>query len=327
MARTVSTFKLGLFILICGSLALITVVWLGASHYFEETKIYVSYFDESVKGLQKDAIVNYRGVALGRVAAIGLAPAGRLIEVRMHLKPDFRIDKSLGIQLREQGLTGMRYLEIDTAPGNVEQLTPKIDFPVKYPLIPSYPSEMAQLKNALETIYQRINSLDLKALTDNWTRTAELINGFLAQVEGAIQPQDWRDTVKALKKTAQDSAQFMSRLSNATTSEGMKRGIQDLSATLAASRKAADTLSKQLQAAPPNTIAGMAKHWDDTMKTGATMFGNVDQKVSESAVLLEQSLQQLKLLLAQLNGLVQALKEQPNRLVFPSSNPDPFKRK
>src|SRR5512143_3198163 len=109
MAKTISQFKLGLFILVCGSLGLIAIIWLGASHYFEKKKIYVTYFAESIKGLQKDAVVNYLGVPVGRVAAVGVAPVGRLVEVVLHLKPEFNVYQTLAIRLLEQGLTGLRY--------------------------------------------------------------------------------------------------------------------------------------------------------------------------------------------------------------------------
>ena len=173
MPRNISPFKLGLFVLICGALGLTAVVWLGMSHVFEETKTYVSYFDESVKGLQKDAVINYRGVAVGRVVEIGLAPDGRLIEVVLNLKPDFQVDSSLAVQLRELGLTGLRYLEIDTAPKDITSLSPKLSFKPRYPLIQSNPSEIIQLKAALESMYQRVKDLDLKGLAASWKETAE----------------------------------------------------------------------------------------------------------------------------------------------------------
>lgn len=326
MPRSVSPFKIGLFILICGSLALITIIWLGASHYFEEKKTYVAYFDESVKGLQKDAVINYRGVAVGRTAAIRLAPDGRLIEVLMHLNPGFKVDKSIAIRLREMGLTGLRYLEIDSAPADLEILTPKLDFALQYPLIPSYPSEIQQLKSALETIYAKIVTLDLQSLTSNWTQAAQHVNTILSQFEGAIQPKDWRDTVNAVKKTAEGSAKFMDRLSGSASKEEMKKSFQDLSATLAASRQASETLARQLKGLPPDAFTKLAKNWEHTVTSGGNLFVAADQRINESAVLLQQSIQQFQVLLTQVSALVRTLKEQPNRLIFPPDGPNPFNR-
>ncbi len=39
----------------------VAIIWVGATKYFEKGNKYVSYFDESVQGLQQDSIVKYRG--------------------------------------------------------------------------------------------------------------------------------------------------------------------------------------------------------------------------------------------------------------------------
>lgn len=327
MPRSVSPFKLGLFILICGTLGLVAVIWIGTSRFFEETKTYATYFDESVKGLQKDAIVNYLGVGIGRVSKIQLAPDGRLIEVIMDLRPDFKVDRSLGIQLREQGLTGLRYLEIDEPPKNIENLTPKLTFTPRYPVIPSYPSELQQLKEALQTIYDKVNSLDLKSLTESWKSTADLVNGLLIRVDKGIGSTEWKETVAALSSTAKDASTMMQRITNTASQEDMKKGFQDLSATLKAGRQAFETLAAQLQKLPPGALADMAKSWGTTISSGGDLLSSADKRISESAILLQQALRQLNVVLDQVSALVQSLKEQPNSLVFPPKTPDPFKRK
>jgi ABC-type transporter Mla subunit MlaD len=327
LSRNVSPFKLGLLILVCGSLGLITIIWVGASHYFEKRETYVSYFDESVKGLQKDAAVNYRGVAVGRVADIRLAPDGRLIEVLMDLRPDFKVDKSLSIQLRQQGLTGLSYLEIDSAQDNLKELTPSIDFPLHHPLIPSYPSEIKQLKSALEVLYGKVYAIDVESLSRNLNRTFELVGVVLQKVDQGIEPADWRDAVNAVRKAADDTSLFMERLGSASSGEGMAEGFKDLSATLKATRQASENLAKQLKDLPPGSLANLAKSLDKTLATGGAVFTGLDRRIDDSAAVLQQSLQQLNLLLGQLSALVQNLREQPNRILFPSNPPNPFERK
>jgi ABC-type transporter Mla subunit MlaD len=326
VTHRVSSFKLGLLVIICGALLLITVIWLGASHYFETNLVYVTYFDESVKGLQQDAIVNYRGVGVGRAVEMGLAPDSRLIEVVMHLHLDFRVDQTLAIQLREMGLTGLRYLEIDTAPDNLEKLTPKISFPLKHPLIPSYPSEIVQLKAALETIYEKVYEIDLKRLADAWTQAAQLISEVLLHMKEAIDPEDWKRTVRAIEKTAAETAVFTERI-NKATSGNIKKGVDDLSGTLEATRKASESLAKQLDALPPATIRDVSAHLDKTIAAGGTLVTHVDQEVTQTNAMLQETILELRQLVAQMNALVRGLKDQPNRIVFPSRTNDPFERK
>jgi len=326
LPHRVSSFRLGLLIIICGSVLLVTIIWLGASHFFEDNLVYVTYFDESVKGLQQDAIVNYRGVGVGRTVEIGLAPDGRLIKVVMHLNPEFRVDQSLAIQLREMGLTGLRYLEIDTAPANVLELTPKINFASEHPVIPSYPSEIVQLKTALETIYKKINQIDLQSLAQNWTRTAELINDVLVHLKDAIDPEEWQGALLAISKAASETARFAENI-NKATSQKMKEGFDDLAGTLDATRQAAESLAKQLNALPPDAIQDITGNLNQTISEGGRLLAHVDQQVAQSNVMLQQTILQLKQLLAQMSALAQGLKDQPNRIIFPPRVDDPFERK
>jgi ABC-type transporter Mla subunit MlaD len=327
LARNISPFKLGVFVIVCGTLGLIAVIWLGMSHFFEETKTYVSYFDESVKGLQKDAVINYRGVAVGRVAAIRLAPDGRLIEVLLFLRPDFQVDVSLAIQLREQGLTGLRYLEIDTAPENIADLTPTLTFPPPYPLVASNPSEIVQLKAALDSMYQKVKGLDLKALAASWTRTAELVNELLGKVKEATEPVDWKETVASLNKASKDLAALLDNLRTASAHAGLTEGVEDLSATFRAARQASEALARQMKELPPQTLAGMAKGVDKTVASGEKVLIGIDRQVGQSALLLQENLQLMRQLITQMTQLVQTLKDQPNRLVFPPNTANPFERK
>lgn len=326
MPHRLSSFRLGLLVVICGSLLLVTIIWLGASHYFEDTLVYVTYFDESVKGLQQDAIVNYRGVGVGRAVEIGLAPDGRLIQVVMNLRPDFRVDHSLAIQLREMGLTGLRYLEIDSAPANLGQLTPKLHFPTDHPVIPSYPSEIVQLKAALETIYRKVNEIDLQGLTEGWMRTSVLVNDVLSHLKESIDPEEWQGMVLAIQKTAIETARFTENL-NKASALGMKKGFDDLSATLEAARAASEKLAGQLEALPPGVVRDLTGSLNETVAAAGRLVVHVDQQFAQSIAMLQQTMLQLGQVLAQVTALAQGIKDEPGRIVFPPKARDPFERK
>ena len=329
MARTVSPFKIGLFALMCLALIAGALIWLKAAFWFQNTRIYATYFDVSVKGLQTDAVVNYRGVPVGRIYDVRIGPDGRLIEVLMKLQADFRVDNTIAAHLREQGLTGLRYLEIGSAPADTEQLTPKITFPTKYPFIRSYPSELDLLEIALQNLYVKLISLDLEGLTDSWKKTSSLFNNLLAQL-GAGSPSggDLKETITALKNTSKHSEALFERLSRAAPRERLDKGMQDLTATLASARKFSDQLRQQLDALPPGALKGLSDQFGATLQSGGTAFANLGTKINESADLLESDLQQLGALIAQLNLLVQGVKEQPNRLIFQGKQPqEPFKSK
>ncbi len=328
MPRTVSAYRIGIFAIICGIITAAGFIWIGAYSYFKDTRTYAAYFNESVKGLTKDAAVNYRGVAVGHVTSVGVAPDGSLIEVLVKLNSEFRIDETVAMQLRQQILTGLSYLEIDTAPDNIESLSPRITFPTKYPVIRTYPSEMAQLKFALQNLYEKFNTLDLQSLTKSWTKAGELASNLLTQFGAGEQTGDLKTTISNLRKTTESSAAILERLNKAANDAGMTKGFSDFSATLNATRVASENLARQLSSLPPDVLKQLSAQLGQTVTTGGTLFSGLSKHVGESSVLLEQNLQQLKILLSQLNALVQGLKEQPNRMVFPSKEqPDPFEKK
>ncbi len=328
MARTASPFRIGLFALICLALIAGAAIWLKATFFFRQTKIYATYFNVSVKGLQKDSVVNYRGIPVGRIYSLGIAPDGRLIEVLMKLPADFQVDNTLAARLREQGLTGLRYLEIDSAPEDIDQFTPKITFPTKYPCIRSYPSELDMLETDLHNLYLRFMSLDLQGLADSWKKTSVLFNNLLVQL-GAESPSggDLQETISSVKKASQDFVVLLERISGAASKQRIEKGVQDLTATLASARQASDKLKRQLDALPPGTLKHLSDQFGETLQSGGTAFSDLRDRVNESANLLEQDLQQLGVVIAQLNSLVRSIKEQPNRLIFPGRQPEePFEK-
>ena len=104
------------------------------------------------------------------------------------------------------------------------------------------------------------------------------------------------------------------------------KGVKDLTATLASTRKFSDQLSQQLDSLPPGTLKRLSDQFGETLQSGGTAFSNLGTKINESADLLERDLQQLGALIAQLNSLVHSLKEQPNRLISPGKQPqEPLK--
>jgi phospholipid/cholesterol/gamma-HCH transport system substrate-binding protein len=328
VARKVSPFKIGLFALICLALIVGAIIWLKAAFWFQNTKIYATYFNVSVKGLQKDAVVNYRGVPVGRVASLGIAPDGRLIEVLINLRSDFRVGGNIAARLRDQGLTGLRYLELDSAPEEIDRITPKITFPTKYPIIKSYPSEFELLEIYLNNLYEKFSSLDLEGLTTSWQRTSALFNNVLTQLGGESREGDLKDTIASLKKASQNASVLMERVSRAASRERVDKGMQDFTATLASARKASDRLAQQLDSLPPGTLKRLSDQFGETLESGGHAFSNLGTKINESGGLLERDLQQLSTLISQLNSLVQSIKEQPNRLIFPiKQQQEPFKSK
>ena len=77
MSAQTNHWKLGLFVVVGFVLAACTVVFLGAQSLKKQSVDYKTYFDESVQGLEVGSPIKFRGVTIGHVNAIDVAPDHR----------------------------------------------------------------------------------------------------------------------------------------------------------------------------------------------------------------------------------------------------------
>ncbi|MEN6615597.1 MAG: MlaD family protein, partial [Syntrophorhabdus sp.] len=111
MIKKKTYFLVGFFVMAGALIAVGTIVWLGASQYFTKGERFVTYFDESVQGLQVDSSVKYRGVEIGMVEKIRVAPDYRLIEVIMKINFSGDAANNTIAKLKAAGITGIVYVE------------------------------------------------------------------------------------------------------------------------------------------------------------------------------------------------------------------------
>jgi len=142
MASIKTKFNVGLFVMLGIIIATVAIMWLGISNYFEKGKLYAAYFDESVQGLNKDSPVKYRGVTIGRVDSIRVAPDATLIEVVMKIETDLKHGSNLVAQLKSVGITGIMFVELDHKRDDEPNYSPEINFPSKYLVIATKPSDI-----------------------------------------------------------------------------------------------------------------------------------------------------------------------------------------
>jgi ABC-type transporter Mla subunit MlaD len=178
-------FKLGIFAL--GALAAVVAVAvaLGIRAMTPSTITYHTYFDESVQGLDIGSPVKYRGVRIGNVKSIAVAPDRKHVDVTLALVD--RDAEQLGLahgspevrtQLGVQGLTGLKFVEIDFF-DPVRDPPPRLPFATAVRTIPAHPSLITGLAGDLESLSQRLPSL-----ADRVGRTLDRFDRVLDDVHG-----------------------------------------------------------------------------------------------------------------------------------------------
>ena len=177
MATQKTKFTVGLFVFSGTLTALIAIIWLGASQFFQQGQFYATYLNESVSGLDKDSPVKYRGVGIGRVQNIDVAADSKLIEVILQIDTSQKLAiKELVAQLNMAGITGSMFLELDRKKTGEPDRSPRINFPTKYQVIASKPSEISELLSSLDKVLSQVASLDLEVIADKIKYTIDHLN-------------------------------------------------------------------------------------------------------------------------------------------------------
>lgn len=152
----------GLFVLLAASLLVALAMWLtrdtGVRRVFEISS------PEAVNGLQPQAAVRYRGVAVGKVVSIGFDPkvVGNIL-VRISVDELAPITRSTFASLGFQGVTGLAFVQLDDGGESKVALTDTDGEPGRIPMRASLLSRLSDhgvtILSELEQTTKRVNQL------------------------------------------------------------------------------------------------------------------------------------------------------------------------
>jgi phospholipid/cholesterol/gamma-HCH transport system substrate-binding protein/paraquat-inducible protein B len=196
-------FKIGIFVISGLVIAVAAVVVLGGRALFREEILVESYFQESVQGLGIGSPLTFRGVLIGHVKEItltaniyktphryALVRSSLLTEV-FQLKGDDRaalreeVEKGLRVRLALMGLTGAYYLDADyVEPGFYEPVP--VDWRPEYPYIPSIPSTVTRVSDALNGIMRNLEQINVQGIVGDLEKSLNALSSVLqgVNVEG-----------------------------------------------------------------------------------------------------------------------------------------------
>ena len=201
MARKTSKFLVGLFVTIGVLIGLIAIVWLGAYKYFEKGATYVTYFNESVQGLQVDSTVKYQGVEVGRVEKVRVAPDNKLIEVVMKINLRGKLERDYVAQLKAVGITGIVFIELDRKEPGEPDLSPKLNFASEYPIIASKPSDIKQILSGVQEVLENLKKIDTKGISEGIVSTVANLNSVITKVDNALAEKRLEEIIVEAKNT------------------------------------------------------------------------------------------------------------------------------
>jgi paraquat-inducible protein B len=202
---------------------------------------YVLVFNQSVRGLQPGAPVDFRGIVVGEVAAIHTQfdPESEKIsipvEIRIYperftsrlrggapksgrLGKDGKfvaglVERGLRAQLRTGSLlTGQLYVALDFFP---EAPRAKLDLAQSPPELPTTPSTLEDLHATLVSLANKLERVPLEAMASDLSQTLKTVNALVKRLDSEIAPEaraalaEGRQTLIEMRKTLSEATKTM----------------------------------------------------------------------------------------------------------------------
>jgi phospholipid/cholesterol/gamma-HCH transport system substrate-binding protein len=300
MTTATNHWKLGLFLVAAVAATLGTLFWIGARRFHRDAFQAVSYFDESVQGLDVGSLVKFRGVTVGTVADITIAPDHRHLQVTSDIYLDALvrlgllqaapkvgeqfIDPSLRVQLALAGITGVRFLQTDFFDEN-RFPPPKLPFPVPWNYVPSAPSTLKGIEETVVDVLSRFPALEaglLDTAADLRKTLASIgqLTGKLGADDGSLNMLlvELRGATRRVEAALDDAKLGTTTASLRETSDSVSRAVADvgdvrhelrdalvaLRTTLESIRTLADTVERDpsilVRGPRPDTQPGTQQH-------------------------------------------------------------------
>jgi len=242
-------------------LLLLAIGALVSGKFFTRSTTFVSFFPDSVRGLQIGSPVTFRGVPLGQVTGIEAfmtrKSAGIDVEVTFEVNLDrihdpagganqiqgmgaaeaarFLTEKGLRAELQSTSLvTGQLYIDLDFRP----ELAPRrLDMPTRYPQIPTAPTKLQLLGNRIEKLATALSDLPLAEI-------ARDLSGTLLAVRDLARSPEIRQALTAAGSAGKDLSRTLSSVDRLVTDlrskvddADVKQIVNDLHDTLDAAEK------------------------------------------------------------------------------------------
>lgn len=237
----------GAFVLVAAALLAALAVWLT-----RDAGVQLSYelsTREVVSGLQPQARVRFRGVAVGKVTSIGFDPQtpGNVL-LKISVSDDTPITRSTFATLGFQGVTGLSFVQLDDTGASTELWRPRDGPPPRIPMRPGLMSQLtdqsasilAQLEESSRSINRLLAAENQKLLMSTLSSLGQAASSLPPVMQDAsVTLKSFRDTSASVAGTSdtvkKSAAEFMQLSQRVNRSGGvldkLAEGAEALTAT------------------------------------------------------------------------------------------------
>ncbi len=298
-------FKLGLFVTISLFVFIAAVLSMGVFDSLFKSRAHMATFvEESVQGLNSGSAVKFRGVPIGSISDITIIMESRTVRIDMEIDlskfkttlgknifttpsipaPEFykylhsEIDKGLRCRIEPDGITGIKYIEMDFFKDVDARLAdtefrPGLRNGIFF--MPSTPSLMSSLRFNMTEILANIAAIDFGKISKETISLLERANKTLAdpRIDHLL-----NDAEAILKK----ASGTVDALNGTLTPEKLDLTLAELDRTIRSIRLLSDGLEKTLATSKiPETTASI-RELSDSFSAGDSSIKMTILKLNEA---------------------------------------------
>lgn len=230
----------------------------------------VFYFDQSLRGLQPGATVDFRGIVLGEVRSVGVEydPVKKnfRMPVTVNLYPgrlgsgfktalgegdttaghqvlERMVSRGLRAQLRTGNLlTSQLYIALDFFPKAPKVMIDTSKYPIE---VPTVPNTLDELQTQVASIARKLDQIPFGEIGDNLNDTLKQANVLFKQLDKEVVPE-MRDTLTAAKHTFGSAEQVLQK--DSPLQSEVRQALQQLTQTLQSLNALTDYLERHPEA-------------------------------------------------------------------------------
>ena len=275
----------GLFVLVFSIAMVAFIVWLARYDVDEiNSKEFRLYSKVSIGGLNKNSIVEYKGLDIGTVTSIRIDPNNlEQIEIILNIKKPSIIKTDSYAIIQSQGVTGNKTITIEGGTENAKLLIPKDGafaiLPLKKSFLDKLTSSAGNISSQIETVLKRFEIL----LSD---KNMQNIDQILVNTSSSTKNLD--ETMLKINDLVENSlVKTLKNIDNMTNSIDVvvKEDITNTIKKIDTLSQNFNFLSKDINTIINNDVKGLIKDLRKTVKSSQ----NIDKVLDE----LENTLQKI----------------------------------
>ena len=259
----------GAFVVLVTALLALLAIWLTRDN--TARNLYEMSTSETISGLQPQATVRYRGVAVGKVERIGFDEKvkGNVL-IRVSIDEAAPVTRSTFATVASQGVTGLGFIQLDDDGGSSQRLVPNDDDPPRIPLkqggIDKLLKQSEVIFNQAEQAATRINQLlsaqNEAAINTAVTQLAEAA-GSINRVAKALEP-----AVATLPALSRDAQAALRSVKTVTDEVGVTaRRLNEQGGALDRLKDGGEALAAGVETFSAATLPKLGEVADETART------------------------------------------------------------